>query len=594
MAAALAYDRAPMPSLRNVLLLALTAGLGIAAFLFSRMGTVISDGPADADAETVIVRSVDTAQGPPRATAPRDLLPSIDEGQGEGPAQPLRVGGTTVIHPLELELTLSLPSAIEVPEGGQKIKTGADARLVGRVTGEGARPMAATVTFLYGPNEGRVLRTDSGGHYGASDLWPGLSIVRIKTSTGLQVEREVPLMRLARAELNIAFAHMSILAGIVKDRRGVAVKGAEVTVDGRLTYTDQSGIFSVANVPAGSPLVIVRHPGYAAARRVFGLAMRTQTLPESVPITLMKEASLKIAVGSRAGVEGDSYAILMPASGPGIGSGETGFPWQSVNPVVIPRSGVATIEGLPETTVTVRVFHAGAKTVPASKVVRLSSGRTATARLDLQPAPSITGRVLADGEPVAGARVAIEAANQMQATMQGVGEFKPYKLVRLALPRVPTAFTEAVTGKDGSFQFSRDPDGLATYYVSARSADGELTGVAAVAPGATGVTVRLTPAADDTGSLEFDLPGRFQGLPVKVTVNGAPRDPFVLRPGEPLLIDGLEPGTWLPTARWNSTVLLSKTAAVVKPGLVATPLTIDLPRGAIAGQTEEERSRATQ
>ncbi|MEL6427874.1 MAG: carboxypeptidase-like regulatory domain-containing protein [Planctomycetota bacterium] len=576
-------------SLRNVFLLTLTTGLGVLGFLLASADVVLSpEEGRGGDRPLAPGRVVAAADDPSPVVRPIELAP-LDAREREIAANAVP-SETTVIYPLEVDLTLGLSQELDLPDGAESIKSGANARLVGSLKGGRGQALTGSVTFVHGPNEGRVLRTDSEGRFGASDLWQGLSVVRVEAG-GKTLQREVPLATLSSRELHLNFAGASTLSGKVQNVRGEPISGAEVVVDGRVFYSNSEGLFTAANVPAGTPLVTVTKDGYAHARRSFGLGIRTTVLPENFAITLEEEAKLALSVGRRAGAKGPSYAVLLPSGGPAYGGGGAGFPWFLVNPVEIPASGSVTVGGLPRGPVSVRVFHRGARVIPAGRTAHLDPGRTVSAEVDLEPGASIVGRVVDANGPVADAFVTIEAANQLVATTRGIGETNPRATLGLVLPRIPTARDELHTDSKGRFTFSRDPRGKSTYYVRARTRGGDRVGAGVVGPGRSEVLVTLAPPEDASGSLRLELPRRTQGLPIELTINGVPNEREILRPTEPLVIEGLERGIWTLSVRWRGRIVRMPETVTITDEETAQSVGA-LPRGAIEGQSAEERRRA--
>ncbi len=575
-----------MPSIRNVLFLLLTAGLGVGALLFAR-GSLLRAQP-DVDDGTIVRGEDASVEGVNVARAAPEQLASLDSG-----GEPERVGpanGTTVIWPLEVELLLALPGSIETPEDGAAIRSGANAGIVGEVRDPYGRPTSATVSFLHGPNQGRVLVTDAEGRFGASNLWQGVSIVRVACPGGPRVEREVRLSQLNTTPFPVSFANASFVNGTVKDLRGVLLEGAEVRLDGRIAYTDIEGRFTFSSVPYGSILATVRKPGFATQRVRVGVGIGTAIEADKFVIMLAEAASMELSVGARAGSVESTYAVLLPSASPGPAGSTREFPWYEVNPVEIPPGGRAVVEGLPGDSVTVRVFHRGALGRPASVNVRLYEGRRTPLVLDLQPAPSILGVVLDEGSPVAGATVELEAANRDVATTQGLQQKNPRFALQYVLPSIPTAADVTTTDAKGRFSFTRYPDVITTYYVTATNRAGSRRGLGVVGPNDTELIVKLGAIENDMGVVQLEFPGRFQGLPYEVSVNGTPRDPAILRPGENLMIDGLESGVWHLRASWRGQDVISRRQVTV--GAAPEALKGELPEGALIGQTQAERDRA--
>jgi hypothetical protein len=76
---------------------------------------------------------------------------------------------------------------------------------------------------------------------------------------------------------------------------------------------------------------------------------------------------------------------------------------------------------------------------------------------------------------------------------------------------------------------------------------------------------------------------------VRISINGEPRDPFLLAPGKDLDVDGLPRGEWLVSATWNGEGLIERRSLVLQ---TEATLECPLPEGAIAGQDEDTRRRA--
>ena len=571
-----------MTSPRNVALLALAAGIGAAAYLAVEVLPGLSTPPVETGESIQVGRTTAAGSAP---AAPPEQVTLVDPA-ATGGARASSEAGTTVIHPLEVELSLALDRAIDVPEGAEPIKSGANARIEGSMRGSGGKPLPATVTFTHGPNQGRVLRCDAEGRFGAGDLWEGLSIVRLEAPSGLTSVREVRLAQRRTTPVHVSFAGASFVSGTVTDDRGAPLGGAEVTLDGKIAYTDEEGLFSFWKVAPGPVFATARKEGFAITRRKVSLPMGRTLVPEDYVIRMQPASTLELVVGRRAGEDGPTLAVLMPAAS-GAMSGEV-FPWYEVNPVAIPSSGRVEVPGLPPEAVLVRAFRRGAVQSSRSVQARLQRGRKGVAKIDFDPAPLVRGVVLDGGAPVRGARVSIEAANQSVANARGLGKKNPRFAIDLVSPRVATAFDETVTDAKGRFEFTRDPGFVTTYYVTARAGGGRRVAAAVVPDSDEPFVLELQALESDAGIVEIDLPGRFQGLPVEVRVQGKPRDPRVLPGGEPLEVDGLGPGAWVVRARWRGQDVVTRQVIDLPAGGRAE-VEGRLPRGAIEGQSPEER-----
>lgn len=579
-----------MASVRNVLLLTLAGGLGVGAFLFARMD-VLGEPTEDGSHVTVVARDVAVADGSRPANAPGSGIELVDPGankdraeSGPGDAR------TTVIYPLVVEASLMLPGSVTVPDGAMPFRSGNNAGIEGNILGSDGRPASATISFLHGPNEGRVLTTDSRGRYGANDLLPGRTVVRIQTASGSAVEREVRLTQLSVKPYGLSFAHPSTVSGTVKSEKGKELEGAEVYLDGRLTFTDGDGRFTYLGVPAGKVWVTTKKPGFATTRRSVGVGLGATVVASDFQIVMGPPASLEIGFKRPLGTADPSIAILTPSEGSVVGLAERAFPWHEVNPVRVPAVGSVIVEGLPDTSVTVHVFHPSGIAVPRSRNVRLYGGKKGRLMVELQPVPRIRGQVTLGGKAAAGVTIKAEPADQGGAMSRAMGLRNPRQLSEVIVPPLPVTGHDLKTDAKGQFSFPLHPDVVADYYVTATSKDGQHKGVGVVRPGESQVAIQLEPVRDDRGAIEIALPGRFQGLPVELRIQGEPQEPRVLRPGLPLRLEGLEYGVWRLRARWRGDEVLYGTDVEVGP--TDAQVRGELPSGAIQGQTEAERQRA--
>lgn len=577
---------------KNLVLLLAAAALVAAGYVLSG-GTGPGPGAGDLGAFEQVERQDDPEagedlSGPAGGGAKRvdlvDPVRDVEVPEGTAPGS-----GTTVVYPLEVELTMLLPGAVEVPDDVMSIGSDATAGLEGSLIAAGGEPVRGTVEFIYGPNTGRRLESDGAGRFGASDLLQGASIVKVTTPLGGTAVREVVLAQLSTAQLHLSFASTASVSGTVTDEAGVALEAAEVRSDGRVTYTDSDGVFTFASVPAGKVLVTARKEGYATTRRMVGVGFRQRVRASEFKIALGEAARLELKMARALGSAEPGLAVLSPAAGVGLSVGG-GFPWYEINPVRVPQRGSAVVEGLPVGAVAVRMFKDGALAVPPSKNVRLYAERTVQAVIDLEPAPSIRGVVLDEGKPVKAARVTIEAADRTTVTSKVLGQRNPRSSLQAVLPSVPAAFQRTRTDSRGEFRFSPHPAAPSAYYVTATSKDGSRRGVGVVPMGGQDVTVVLGPAEVLTGDLELRLPGRFQSLPVDVRIKGAPQERRMLGAGQELEVEGLERGTWRVSASWRGIQVVP--GAVVEVGAAPAGLQGTLPPGAIQGQTADERRRA--
>lgn len=584
-----------MTASKNLVLILVAVAIAAAGYVLSGGA---GEGPSGLGSWETVERTNgvgagDGLTGPGRGESPREIL-ATPVRDVEIPAGTEPGSGTTVVYPLEVELTLLLSGEVDVPDDVMSIGADATAGLEGSLTGEGGGPILGEVEFIYGPNTGRVLQANERGRFGASDLLQGASIVKVTCPGGKVAVREVVLAQLSTAELHLTFESLAIVAGTVTDASGAPLQSVEVQSDGRVAYTDADGIFRFNGLPAGKVLVTARAPGFATTRRVVGVGFRQRVRPGEFKIALSEGATLEIGLSRSLGSISPGYAILMPAAGAGASAiPGGGFPWYEVNPVAIPRGGRAVVEGLPLGAVSVRVFKDGALAVPPSKNVRLEADleqpKKNVVMIDLEPAPVIEGLVLDGGEPVKNASVVVEAADRTTVSSKVLGQRSPRATLDLVMPSVPAAYQELRTDGRGQFKFSPHPDAPTAYYVTATSKDGSRRGIGVVPRDGKDVTIALGDAAVLSGELEVELPGRFQGLPVELQVQGAPQGDRELGAGADLVFEDLERGTWRVNASWRGIEVVP--GVVVEVGEKPVSVRGTLPSGAIQGQTAEERRR---
>lgn len=169
-----------------------------------------------------------------------------------------------------------------------------------------------------------------------------------------------------------------------------------------------------------------------------------------------------------------------------------------------------------------------------------------------------------------------------------LGESNYLQLEREVLPDFPPAVQRVKTNAAGAYVLSSCENVTPVRYLHATSPDGRNTAWKILKGGETRIDLALEPARGEE-RIVIEMEGRTQGLPVRVVVNGAPRDPVVLPPEEDLRIDRLPPGDWKLTATWNGEPILTSMPVQLRG---ETVIELVLPKGAIEGQDEETRKRS--
>ncbi|MCY2958567.1 MAG: carboxypeptidase-like regulatory domain-containing protein [Planctomycetota bacterium] len=564
---------------RNVLLVCLVAaaivGLGLAGWWILRE----APGP-------VAVVDVGPAAGLPAPSAPApegENKRKLELAEDDAPAfQSLE---TTVIFPLEVEMKLLRAASNPKADGSPGLGAGATATLAGSVVDGKNGGVRAQVRFLAGPNRGRTLYADSLGRFGADGLYPGLSVVGISGPGIPGSQREVRLRPQRETQLNIGYARPARVYADVMDKDAKPIQGAVVTLDGQVAETGEEGFVEFGAVAAGEVLVVVEKAGFASLRQTLNLVGGNTLERGKIKFRLDPGASLQVSITDALNAGQQATLFILPEDI----DGERKFPWQKVNPVRIWPGGTAIVEDLPEARVTLRLYHAGALSKPARRSVELHPGARETVEFGLQPAPVVTGVVTDGGTPAENAIVRLEPPDRTAAMLSVFGQSSYLFLESDVLPELPPALQEATTNGKGEYQLSASEDVSAVRYLTALSRDGKRVAHAVLKLGDVRADLALKPVENGAGELAIQMQDRIQPLPVQVTVEGVPRDPFVLPLGRDLRIANLPEGSWLVTVRWSDAVLTKDQPLEIAGD---TRLFVALPEGAIVGQDAETRRRA--
>jgi hypothetical protein len=203
----------------------------------------------------------------------------------------------------------------------------------------------------------------------------------------------------------------------------------------------------------------------------------------------------------------------------------------------------------------------------------------------------LAGVVRMGGRPVAGARVTLEAADFVGATLGALGE--TYGFIESdVLPGLPPAVQVTHTDAQGAYVLSAWASASKHRYLTAVGPDGATFAGRLLSGGEEQADLELVPAEQDDAALRIRLGGRYQALPIALTVRGEPRAPFDLPAGEDLVVAGLAAGTWKLRARWATEWIVAEQELELPRKPPDEPLAIELPEGAIHGQPAEIRARA--
>jgi protocatechuate 3,4-dioxygenase beta subunit len=546
--------------------------------------------PSPNEAPTIAAAPGASPGEPARPAAAPAPAEARDAGPSETAALP--PAATTVVWPVQVELELVRAAHLPRQKGVAPIRSGATARLTGSVLGRGAAPLAATVEFIGGANSGRVLACNADGRFGAADLYPGLSVVRIEAPGGLSAVREARLRQNREEVLHVGFDLPGEVAGTVFDAEGKPLPQVEVTLDGHLSTTDENGVFRYAAMAAGDNLqLVLRKDGYATVgdRIAVAAGRRIEAGPQGpYRYTMLPAAALEVTLGPRVGARGESTIVILPEQL----NQKRNFPWHTLSPRRAHPGTTVRFDGLPAMRVRVRVFHEGAEAEPEQGTVVLHAGDTAHHSVRFKPGETVEGVVLdREGRRLEGARVTCEVPDRVGATIQYM-QMLPIDMESEVIPPLPPAVGETVTHHDGEFVLSAWPKFGGARYLTAVSADGSLWGGKVVTDPTQRIELVLAPIEEGAADLSLDFTGRHQGVPVVVTIDGEPRAEESVPAGEPLVVRGLATGTWRIKAAWNGRSILGGASGEEFELDGDATRAIALPQGAVEGQDADTRLRA--
>ena len=497
-------------------------------------------------------------------------------------------GPTTVLWPLEVRLELEAPTSMPTRDGLEDVPalgSGANARLTGRVGSRTDQGAQAQIRFLAGPNTGRLLVTDAEGRFGATDLLPGLSIVSIQGSGLVGAERELRLRQRRETTVNIGFGRLGAVQGTVLRHDETPIVGATVRVDGHETQTDVNGIFYIGNLASGQSTIEIESPGLAAHREMINITANATVPLGRLKYVLEESATLVVTIEGNTGGPGPVELWLSPGDPKRL----SGYPYWRINPIQLMPGEQREITNLPRDLVHVQAFRVGAECNPEVRNVNLRAGYRMPLSIELRSREKIVGRVLEDGQPAVGAKVTLEAPDQVQAALRRYRQ--PATILESAfLPFGPEAVQKVETDSQGRFQLSAWADGSPARYLGAVSRDGTRTALRLIDKSDRDLSLDLAPKVAGAGVLTLEPSARFQDLPVVWTMNGEPGPDVLLPPGGPLEFRGLREGTWTVEVQWAAEKLLFEEHVLVAPE--GTSLDLTLPEEAITGQDREAWTRA--
>lgn len=530
--------------------------------------------------------------------------PDIDR-EDMGLTETVRARGVSehnIAWPLRVHLDLVEPDYLPSADDLDPIGSGRTAGVQGRIVRGKGHPVAATVRFVAGTNEGRELHAGSDGRFGASDLYPGLQIVTVNGPGIVGSKRYLRLNIGVDTPFNVTYGMAASFWGRVFDDSpdprstsgaGRAVEGAKVEMDGQVTVTDEEGYFYFPSMTAGVDLALtIRKEGFATYTELTGGWGARVGVGANIPreaahvYQLRRAASLDVYVQNKVGGAGDALVVLLPSP---LEDPVNNYPWHTVNPRRVKVGRKTTFEDLPPRKIEVRVFHEGAIAEPNSAHVYLQAGQSTTQIFEMKPTERLTGRVLKNGVPQPGATLRLEAPDPVAATCQYFASTAGI-LQSIPMPLLPPATQTAFADSKGEYMLSTWPKYARGRYLQAFGPDGESWAGRIVRASDHRIDLELGLVHEGAGMLEVEFPKRFQGLPIEVFVNGEPRVDTDLESDEPLVLEGLVEGSWKMVCSWNGTDLWERPRSFRVAE--ASRQEVVLPTGAIVGQPDDIVKRA--
>lgn len=503
------------------------------------------------------------------------MLP--DASAHRGKAEPGSTA-TTVKLPLEIDIEfLSGKPRLSSP-GAPNLDSAATAKIRGSMHLADGSPGRGYAEFVAGPNQGRVLDTDEEGRFGANDLYAGLSLVALRSAGTPGALREVVLRENRESQLNVGFGRTASVHGLVKGPDNYGLPGAKVIMDGQETMTDEEGRFYFGRMTSGKVPIYITKPGYASHREMQFITGGMTIVPGKLRFNLRKGCTLRVVIPERIGGP-DPGQLFLTSSLDGTAS--RSYPWHLKSPITVFGGESIEIEDLPSGAVYLQYFKRGTTSSPGRVMMNLSESVTKTATIHLKAAPSITGLVLQDGEPVEGALVQLEMPDVSAAAVDAMGGHLGRVQLEVDLySQMPPAKQKMVTKRDGRFFFSAAESYSKARYLTARGPDGTSWGGRVVKEGDHQVNVVLDSHAGGDCEMVFETSERFQAIPVRYSVNGKPHSK-VLPADQDLTVKGLREGRYNVEVRWRNDKILQD---VIMDVAGTRNVFLPLPKGAIDGE----------
>lgn len=379
------------------------------------------------------------------------------------------------------------------------------------------------------------------------------------------------------APVTLALSTGGSITGTVVNSSGEPVDGAKViplSLAGgampptRDTFTSQDGAviasagsFTLRNLPPGVETLKVTHPDYAFAVAE-DIRVAEGKTTEGVRITLTSGAAVEGCVYDDRGVPQAAQALYFQDAGGYSGSDDRAAGLLAT--AVTDSNGFYRVAHLPETFCYVSRGEEWNCLGVVRRVVMPKDG--VTTRLDFGGAPAVSGVVVIDGVPLAGARVLLGPTDSPH-----FGAFRCF----------------AKTDPQGAFAFTGAVPGTHAVYYERPEKRGDWLRIATVAVAAANVELGVIPG-DNVGRLLVTLNTSGPASAWTVRSLALCDDGNILSPslrtaaapaeaGRPWVIDNVEPGQYVLTVTREDDVQWRKPVELA-PAQGQWQITLDLPR----------------
>ena len=336
----------------------------------------------------------------------------------------IKPGSTQVVVNAPGYTTARVPN-IEVEDGKTApdvevdVETGA--KLTGRVSGPDGSPIAGVSVRedQQGGGGGRVMRfdatdtggtTDPNGDYTIDTLEPGEKTFTFSRGGYIAQQKTVTVAAAKETRLDVQLSNGLRATGFVVSDGGSpipdtmvrAVSASEMD-GGRQATTDANGAFAIEALAPGHYTFTATKNGFAPA------TLRDVDIATSGPVRVILKSGGVISghVNGLTQQELDQTTVTASVSGGGGGGGPFGGGGGVNAPV--DSGGNFRIDGAPSGTIRISArtgaMFGGASKSAAPKTVELEPGGTAQVDIDFKSSTVISGRIVRNGAPVAGAQV---------------------------------------------------------------------------------------------------------------------------------------------------------------------------------------------